>query len=57
MIDWEQDWTKASVKMVAEAVAVLANATGGVEQDMLDAAAYHLGNHNKLIRCFTGAPS
>ncbi len=41
-IDWEQDWTKASVSALAYAVSALANATGGVEQPMLEQASEDL---------------
>lgn len=41
-IRWERDWARASVVDLAHAVSVLANATGGVEQLMLEQAAEEL---------------
>ncbi len=41
-IDWEQDWSRASAEDLAKAVSALANATGGVEQPMLEEAAEQL---------------
>ncbi len=43
MIDWERDWANASVEDVTEALSVLANATGGVEQPLMDRAVELLG--------------
>ena len=43
MVNWEQDWAKASVEDVTEALSVLANATGGVEQPLMDKAVELLG--------------
>ncbi len=49
-INWERDWAKAPVYDLALAVSVLANATGGVEQSMLEQASeelYRLGSLEK----------
>ena len=41
-IEWDRDWSKASVNELAQATAALSNGVGGFEQMMLEAAAEQL---------------
>ena len=36
--DWTRDWSKAGTEDIADAVSVLANSLGGVEQAVLEEA-------------------